>query len=724
MNSTVKDCMMDILSTMEPHTKAFSIDALTPDDFRMFLAHLNLTVPDDMTKDKMEYALSLSTVYMEKFKPYPLGKVVVFFNECDVVNIVSSDKKVSLYELNCQYPCSVCHFNVDDEGEMGQGLECSVCESWFHNNCTDSPLEDDLYNRLTDSPCFIKICCPPCLKNGQVKRLQKQINIVESNLNNQFADLKKLVIDSKNVSDIISNEVVSVSNMSAMFTDLKDAIKKEISVEINSIKKECFSELASTNRQLNSQCENVIAMKSELSKVTTELLNIRTRVVDITDYFSDNDLVNSTQQIKKTVDMVTDAVEEMNMTEVANEYKVVVDQIKQNTDNLALCVENNMSTLCQSTDHAIERLSGIAELDTTKVSASLSTLDTACKEQIVHVSSLANVVKDATDKMKEDIRMDDVALRIADKVCVELSGNKCVSLCNDVTAAKTPYSVATSQRSQQSSGGSSVSTSLASKSSIVSHKPTHIHMNEGKTISVGNIKDKDMVISSARIKSQFNKCFPRMEIVHCKRSMNGFVLIEVDTPANAKQVVAKWDGNKFFNTALDIDNPTVAILLEDVRAKAVIVDVDKDFSDEEITANIQSVFPSAKARRYINKHGPTHCVLLTFNTKNDLDKAFDSRVVINDIPFKVRPYEARRTPVQCFNCYGYRHIASHCRRKQICPYCSQSHDEKDCLIKKDNLTDQFKCCNCKGNHTALDKNCDQYKQMLHNISQHNNDQQR
>ena len=179
---------------MDSHTNVFCVDDLTPSDLKTLLLHLNIVVRSDMGVEKMKETLQLSSIYMEKFESYDLRDVVVFFNEdTQVVNLVTKDKKEALYELDCEYPCCICHFNVDDDGECGQGLQCSVCESWFHNKCTDTPLANEFYNSLTDSPEFIKICCPPCLKNGQVKRLYKQIAKFQGDFKKELSDVKLLL---------------------------------------------------------------------------------------------------------------------------------------------------------------------------------------------------------------------------------------------------------------------------------------------------------------------------------------------------------------------------------------------------------------------------------------------------------------------------------------------------------------------------------------------------
>lgn len=720
MDFSINDYMLEILQTMESQTKALCLDTLTPAYFRELLSHLNITVHEDMTADKMKDVLLLSSIYMEKFNSYELGDIVVFFNDFQVVNIVTKDKKVALYELDCEYPCVVCHFNVDDDGDRGQGLECSVCESWFHNDCTDAPLTNEFYSSLANSPDFIKICCPSCLKNGQVKLLHKQLAKIQSDFTDDLIDVKKLITDSQLSFVGNSLEKESTANLASIVDDLRKEIKHVIEKEVGGLKIDLEVKLGSI---VDFQRNSVAAINADLSTLSNDVTSMKTKFENFENYCGNTNVISCIQEIKESADMATRSMESLNVKEAASEYKEVVQQLKDNAEELTLTVNSNMSSLYQSTENALEKINSI---DVNNLHTSITTLDSRCREQVTQTTALAEAVKDISKEVKDGILTDSVVTKLAAKICDEIGNNPATvqkknldqkaEAYSSVAEKSTPTQVAKSrypQLSATSSIGSTPSTSL---------RTPQRQMDEHKTISIGNIKDKELVISSAKIKSQFNKCFPRMEIVHCKKSMNGFVLIELDTYENAKQVVEKWEGSKFFNTSMDKHNPTEVNLLEDVRAKAVIEDVDKDFTDVEITANLQEQFPLAKARRFINKHGPTHCVLLTFKSKEDLEKACNSRVLISDIPFRLRPYETRKIVVQCYNCYGFRHIATHCRKRKTCPYCSQNHAEADCLIKKDNLEDQYKCTNCKGNHSAIDKNCEKYKMMTQNLSQSSNDQ--
>ena len=242
-------------------------------------------------------------------------------------------------------------------------------------------------------------------------------------------------------------------------------------------------------------------------------------------------------------------------------------------------------------------------------------------------------------------------------------------------------------------------------------------MDVTKTISIANAVDKDLS-SSARIKSVFNKIHKGMLIKHCKRTMNGFILIEVDTVENAKNDVSTWDPEKHFSFKDKDGNArkTSAVLLEDARAKGVIADVDKELTDEEMTKDLQVTYSKATAKRFRNKIGPTYSVLLTFNSNEDLEHGIANNVTVCDIPFRVRVYESKKRVLQCYKCNGFKHVASVCSKEQVCAFCGEGHKESDCRVKEESQRAKFKCSNCGKNHSAFEKTCEEYLKMVKSLN--------
>ena len=71
-----------------------------------------------------------------------------------------------------------------------------------------------------------------------------------------------------------------------------------------------------------------------------------------------------------------------------------------------------------------------------------------------------------------------------------------------------------------------------------------------------------------------------------------------------------------------------------------------------------------------------------------------SRCVVND----------RLRVTQCYRCQQFGHLSSDCpSQTQVCRYCSEAHSAKDCPSKS--KTNQYKCANCKLNHSSTYIRC-------------------
>ena len=100
-------------------------------------------------------------------------------------------------------------------------------------------------------------------------------------------------------------------------------------------------------------------------------------------------------------------------------------------------------------------------------------------------------------------------------------------------------------------------------------------------------------------------------------------------------------------------------------------------------------------------------IIFTFINSN-----LPSELILENEMIRVRPYRPR--VLQCFKCYGFGHASRICVKDKICEHCSQPEHE-ECSSPK-------VCVNCKGGHSARDKECKVYKNeqeaLLKSIAEH------
>ena len=646
----------------------YPVADLTPAYFRKLLGHLNLTVPDSddtnaedaMTVDKMLKLLTYCSPIATTFIGLKPASLNVQFKEDNVVNIFDSSNSVALYPSDCEYPCCVCNFSVD-EGEdhkKDQGLLCSQCDRWFHNQCLAVPASDLLYTELSSSPTNVKVVCPKCISDAEVvhrevRSLRVALEEAKSTFMEELASMKELLTHQASSQEESTHQVVS---------------------ELESVKKV----LAECNDpdMIADNVENFKNIHCKLDETCTTLDETNTSLDEMKQSWDSN-----TAMFTSSLETVVETSKQLN-----------------NFDFKALS-----ATACKSVHDITSAVNEcILQSDVVeKVSRAVS-------ESISHHEAILSptIQRQISDTIKEEVGKTN---RKLDEMAATSTAESWAALAT-TSSHEAEYTIAGSRKNKASDKRSSVD----GKEGKDTRKNTE--MDPTKTISIVNALDKNLA-SSAKIKSVFNKCHPKMEIIHCKRTMNGFILIEVDTVEHAKDVVDGWDPEEHF-ASKDADGkvrPTSAVLLEDAQAKAVIDDVDKDLTDAEMTEYLQVDFAKAVARRFINRNGPTYSVLITFKSNSDLEEAKTNNVIICDIPFRVKPYQNKKRVIQCFNCNGFKHVAAVCNKDRACAFCGEGHKESDCLVKKGELKDQYKCTNCGKCHSAIDKTCDAYLKMVKSL---------
>ena len=115
------------------------------------------------------------------------------------------------------------------------------------------------------------------------------------------------------------------------------------------------------------------------------------------------------------------------------------------------------------------------------------------------------------------------------------------------------------------------------------------------------------------------------------------------------------------------------------------------FSEEEILEMCpHNVYQVRKLR------GANSAILLTFSST-----FLPDYITFDHLRVKVKQYRAR--PIQCYNCYEYGHVVTHCTKSKKCIVCSQHHQEWDkCELPS-------YCFHCSGNHSPTSRDCPRKK---------------
>lgn len=139
--------------------------------------------------------------------------------------------------------------------------------------------------------------------------------------------------------------------------------------------------------------------------------------------------------------------------------------------------------------------------------------------------------------------------------------------------------------------------------------------------------------------------------------------------------------------------------------KFVLHGFDVDYEIDELIADLQLRLPGFKMARRLKKteeSGRTYdteaiqIITEHFVKIEDIIKLG----AIDNVLFRVRPYNEKYAPVQCRNCQNYGHTMKYCGRTCHCAWCGDHHLYNQCP-----KTNMAKCSNCTGEHPAFFREC-------------------
>jgi len=184
------------------------------------------------------------------------------------------------------------------------------------------------------------------------------------------------------------------------------------------------------------------------------------------------------------------------------------------------------------------------------------------------------------------------------------------------------------------------------------------------------------------------------DVKTAKKLYNGSVLIEVST---------KQESSKALTMSTWIDTPITVTAHRSLNScRGVIRCRDfRDCSNDEILDALRSQGVTAVKHIIAKKNGkdePTNTFILTFNLPTppkSVKAAYLKIAVETFVP----------NPLRCYNCQGFGHGKTTCKRRAACAKCSQEgHQDTDCHNPQH-------CANCSGDHSAFSKDCPQWQRQ-------------
>lgn len=100
--------------------------------------------------------------------------------------------------------------------------------------------------------------------------------------------------------------------------------------------------------------------------------------------------------------------------------------------------------------------------------------------------------------------------------------------------------------------------------------------------------------------------------------------------------------------------------------------------------------------------------MLTFTNKENIDKIYDIKQILN-LVVRIEPLrKSSRFIPQCKRCQGYNHTKAYCQREARCVKCAGKHETEKCGLGQERPA---KCVNCGDQHSANYRGCEVAKEL-------------
>ncbi|GBO04909.1 hypothetical protein AVEN_22235-1 [Araneus ventricosus] len=189
------------------------------------------------------------------------------------------------------------------------------------------------------------------------------------------------------------------------------------------------------------------------------------------------------------------------------------------------------------------------------------------------------------------------------------------------------------------------------------------------------------------------------EVKSTKKLRSGDLLVEVESPKQAKQIVKL---NSLSSIPVTVSPHATLNSSKGVISCGELLNE----SVEKITEELNSQGVTHVRRFTIRRDGQllnTKHLIITFDSSK-----LPEHIKAGYMRLSVRIYIPN--PLRCFKCQRFGHSKTSCRGTLTCARCAEvGHDSTDC-------TRAEKCVNCKEEHTSFSRNCFAWKQEKEIIS--------
>ena len=241
--------------------------------------------------------------------------------------------------------------------------------------------------------------------------------------------------------------------------------------------------------------------------------------------------------------------------------------------------------------------------------------------------------------------------------------------------------------------------SNSSEISMKKHIPTHQKISESSPIGLQVVFAESVEVNLSKVNPIYiaqtiNDLVGRVDKVY--NTQNGLKILCNKRQAGLFKKEQKFGKYRCNFTIKDINEikPKVKGIMHGIPLDTDILDIEKELKVQNSFVDIEKVFRLQKFDKIQDKRTDTESVIIVYNS----EIVFPSYLYLGYRRLNVKQFIPH--PLRCFKCQRFGHISKNCRGKLKCPFCGDNHSFDKCQN-----SDNKKCSNCGGSHSAGFKGC-------------------
>ena len=233
--------------------------------------------------------------------------------------------------------------------------------------------------------------------------------------------------------------------------------------------------------------------------------------------------------------------------------------------------------------------------------------------------------------------------------------------------------------------------------------------NSKRVLIVDGLKNPCDYQNSRTIKEEIRKFKGNIKIKYAYPLNRGGIAIHTESEEDIELLKSNWPKDAFNSSS------SLSFHENAIKLRCIFKNVSVYLKDENIVSEVEKqlkITVNIRRLKYRDTGRPMPVVIVLCNSFEDLQKIFKSEIILGKKAVQINSYKSKRnTPVRCYNCQEFGHVAALCKNVRRCENCGIDHTGS--------CSSESKCVNCGNHHPASSPSCPVFIAIKERLSTRN-----